>query len=114
MSLKHLLYILGYLVYHQNSLYTIDLLLLKYYPSKNYGKAWSDIKGYLLEIGFNHRQYSGYVSIDNISMTYVIQHIIEMSLLFKWLKYCVKEFGVTIVGDEFSLKRYINQENYLD
>ena len=40
--------------------------LQKYYPSKNYGKAWSDIKGYLLEIGFNHRQYSGYVSIYNI------------------------------------------------
>ena len=79
--------------------------LQKYYPSKNYGKAWSDIKGYLLEIGFNHRQYSGYVSIDNISMTYVIQHIIEMSLLFKWLKYCVKEFGVTIVGDDFFEKR---------
>jgi hypothetical protein len=47
-------------------------------------------------------------------MTYVIQHIIEMSLLFKWLKYCVKEFDVTIVGDEFSLKKYIYQENYLD
>ena len=88
--------------------------LQKYSPSKNYRKAWSDIKDYLLEIGFKHRQYSGYVSIDNISMTYVIQHIIEMSLLFKWLKYCVKEFDVTIVGDEFSLKRYINQENYLD
>ena len=93
--------------------------LQKYYPSKSYKKAWSDIKGYLLEIGFNHRQYSGYVSIDNISMTYVIQHIIEMSLLFKWLKYCVKEFDVTIVdvtivGDEFSLKKYIYQENYLD
>ena len=91
-----------------------DSLLRKYYPSRNYKKGWSDLKKYFINNGFKHRQYSGYVSIDNISMTYVIQHIIEMSLLFKWLKYCVKEFDVTIVGDEFSLKRYINQENYLD
>lgn len=47
-------------------------------------------------------------------MTYVIQHIIEMSLLFERLRYCVKEFDVTIVGAEFSLKKYIYLENYID
>lgn len=60
-----------------------DALLRKYYPSKNYKKAWSDIKSFLLEIGFNHRQYSGYVSIECMSMAYVIQHITEMSLLYQ-------------------------------
>ena len=88
--------------------------LQKYYPSKNYRKTWSDIKDYLLEIGFNHRQYSEYVSVDNISMTYVIQHIIEMPLLFKWLKYCVKEFDVTIVSDEYSMKSYIQPVDVFD
>ena len=44
-------------------------------------------------------------------MAYVIQHITEMSLLYQWLQYCVKEFDVTIVGDEYSLKRYISKEN---
>lgn len=88
--------------------------LQKYYPSKNYRKAWNDIRNYLIEIDFVHRQHSGYVSSSSVSMTYVIQHIIEMSLLFEWLRYCVKEFDVTIVGDEFSLKKYIYLENYID
>ena len=48
-----------------------DILLRKYYPSKNYKKAWSDIKGYLIQNGFNHRQYSGYVSNEKVSMIYV-------------------------------------------
>ena len=88
-----------------------DVQLRKYYPSKNYKKAWSDIKSYLLDNGFNHRQYSGYVSNERISMIYVTQLIGDMSSSFKWLKYCVKEFDVTIVGDEYSLKNYIYQEN---
>ena len=88
-----------------------DVRLRKYYPSNNYKKAWSDIKSYLLDNGFNHRQYSGYISKEPVTMDYVIQHIIEMALLFQWLKYCVKEFDVTIVGDEYSLKNYIYQEN---
>lgn len=91
-----------------------DGLLKRNYPSNNYKKAWNDIRNYLIEIDFVHRQHSGYVSSSSVSMTYVIQHIIEMSLLFEWLRYCVKEFDVTIVGDEFSLKNYIYLENYID
>lgn len=44
-------------------------------------------------------------------MADVIHLITTMSLNFKWLQYCVKEFDVTIVGDEYSLKRYISKEN---
>ena len=88
-----------------------DVRLRKYYPSKNYKKAWSDIKSYLLDNGFNHRQYSGYISKEPVTMDYVIQHILEMALLFQWLRYCVKEFDVTIVGDEYSLKNYLHSNN---
>ena len=86
-------------------------LLKRYYPSKNYKRGWRDIKRYLENNNFIHRQYSGYVSIECMSMAYVIQHITEMSLLYQWLQYCVKEFDVTIVSDEYSLKRYISKEN---
>ena len=88
-----------------------DVQLRKYYPSKNYKKAWSDIKSFLIKSGFAHRQYSGYVSNERISMIYVTQLIGDMSSSFKWLKYCVKEFDVTIVGDEYSLKNYIHSDN---
>ena len=88
-----------------------DVRLRKDYPSKDYKKALSDIKSYLLDNGFNHRQYSGYISKEPVTMDYVIQHILEMALLFQWLRYCVKEFDVTIVGDEYSLKNYLHSNN---
>jgi len=90
-----------------------DHLLKIYYPSKNYKKGWKDIQFYLKNSGFLHRQYSGYVSYDCITMNEVIQIITNMSLSFIWLKKCVKEFDVTIVGDEYSLIDYINQESNL-
>lgn len=88
-----------------------NVQLRKYYPSNNYKKAWSDIKSYLLDNGFNHRQYSGYVSKEPISMIDTIHIITNMSIYLKWLHYCVKEFDVTIVGDEYSLKNYIHSNN---
>ena len=88
-----------------------DSLLRKYYPSNNYKKAWSDIKSFLIKSGFTHRQYSGYVSENNLSMSKTILIIKKMSKKYKWLSLSVKEFDVTIVGDEYSLKNYIHQEN---
>lgn len=38
-----------------------DALLKKYYPSKNYKKGWTDIRKFLNQNSFKHRQYSGYV-----------------------------------------------------
>lgn len=78
-------------------------LLRKYYPSKNYRRGWKDIKSFLENSGFIHRQYSGYVLKDDIAMTDVIYLAKEMSKRLTWLKKCVKEFDVTIVGDEYCL-----------
>ncbi len=36
-----------------------DALVKKYYPSKNYKKAWIDIQKYLVQNDFQYRQYSG-------------------------------------------------------
>lgn len=90
-----------------------DYLLKTHYPSKNYKKGWSDIKDFLENQGFIHRQYSGYVSNNSIYMADVIQIIMKMSLSFKWLRKCVKEFDVTIVGDEYSLIDYLHQKSDL-
>ena len=88
-----------------------DSILRKYYPSKNYKKGWNDLRKYFINNGFIHRQYSGYVSQNPISMTEVVQIIRKLSLNYMWLKYCVKEFDVTIVSDEYSMKKYIHQDN---
>ena len=90
-----------------------DSLLKKYYPSKNYKKGWSDLKKYFINNGFKHRQYSGYVSLYPISMAEVVQIIKKLSSNYTWLKYCVKEFDVTIVSDEYSMKSYIQPNRNL-
>ena len=59
-----------------------DYLLKINYPSKNYKKGWTDIKSYLK---------INALYIDNIQL-------------------CIKEFDVTIVGDEYSLLDYIHQD----
>ncbi len=85
-----------------------DNLLKRYYPSKNYKKGWRDIKRYLENNNFIHRQYSGYVSKEAITMAEVGIIIDEMSYQIKWLKKCIKEFDVTIIGNEYSFIQRIN------
>ena len=91
-----------------------DSLLKQYYLSKSYKNGWKDINKYLVRYGFLHRQYSGYVSKDVISMIDVIQTVRNMAKYLKWIEYCIKEFDVTIVDDEYSLKNYICYKNDFD
>ena len=88
-----------------------DGVLKRNYPSNNYKKAWNDIRAFLVKSGFVHRQYSGYVSKGSLSMAKTIQIIKRMSRKYEWLSLSVKEFDVTIVSDEYSMKKYIHQDN---
>lgn len=76
-----------------------DHLLKLYYPSYNYKNSWKDIQKYLEEQDFIHRQYSGYVSKNFISMT-KLGHILDnMVQQYDWLKNCVKEFDTMIIDE---------------
>ena len=85
-----------------------DSSLRKKYPSNNYKKAWYDVRYFLENSGFKHRQYSGYVSKSDISMLKTIQIIKKMSKKYIWLSSSVQEFDVTLIGDEFILKNISN------
>src|SRR5699024_12881737 len=85
-------------------------LLKKYYPSKNYRNSWREIKKFLEKSDFIHRQYSGYVSRKCIPMADVLNIITEMAIKLKWLKLCVIEFDVTIVGNNRSEERRVGKE----
>jgi len=41
--------------------------LKEHYPNKNYTEAYNDIKKFLLQNGFEHRQGSGYISENDMS-----------------------------------------------
>ena len=63
------------------------------------------------EQDFIHRQYSGYVSKNFISMTklgYILDNMVQQ---YSWLKKCVKQFDITIVGDEYNLFHTIRHKD---
>ena len=67
------------------------------------------LRKFLTSNGFEHRQGSGYVSIENITNSDVIMLIRNMTLKFDWLAYCVEHIDVTNIGKQHSLIDYINK-----
>ena len=90
-----------------------DSLLKKYYPSKNYKNGWRDIKKFFEKSNFVHRQYSGYVSINEIGIAEVGNIVGKMARKWYWLSKSVMQFDVTNVGEEYSFLEKIENETRL-
>ena len=73
-------------------------------------KPYNDIKKFMESNGFEHRQYSGYVSKKQLPIYRVISLISKMGKDYTWLKDCIQKFDVTEIGDTFDLK-YIFDNN---
>ncbi|EPB4329057.1 VapD family protein [Campylobacter upsaliensis] len=70
-------------------------------------KPYGLIKDFMLENGFEHRQYSGYASKEPISNEDVFSIVLRISRKFTWLGSCIKEFDITEIGEQYSLKETI-------
>ena len=70
--------------------------LLKHF--KNTHQAYSAIKVFMEDNGFEHRQYSGYVSTGYISDASVTILTEKLNDKFKWLKDCVQKYDITEIG----------------
>ena len=81
--------------------------LLKHF--KNTHQAYSAIKVFMEDNGFEHRQYSGYVSTGYISDASVTILTEKLNDKFKWLKDCVQKYDITEIGETYDLK-YIFDE----
>lgn len=65
--------------------------LKKYYSGKNYRKAYKDIKTFLCDNGFTHRQWSGYVSKEALSASNLRAKILNLSLNYFFCKKIVSQ-----------------------
>ena len=81
--------------------------LMKHF--KNTHQAYSAIKVFMEDNGFEHRQYSGYVSTNYISNAAITLVTNQLNKKFKWLKDCVQKYDVTEIGETYDLK-YIFDE----
>ena len=73
--------------------------LLKHF--KNTHQAYSAIKVFMEDNGFEHRQYSGYVSREPISEFSAISVTEKLNQKFKWLKDCIQKYDVTEISLSF-------------
>ena len=89
--------------------YDIDTKKYEKYTKKHSPTAYLQLRKFLKSNGFEHRQGSGYVSIENITNSDVIMLIRNMTLKFDWLAYCVEHIDVTNIGKQHSLIDYINK-----
>lgn len=78
-----------------------------FYPGNTYHQAYYDIRQFLESVGFQHRQGSGYISIDPIDFYEISLLINEMSEKFPWLKRCTKVVDTTAIGKTFSMMSYL-------
>lgn len=64
---------------------------------------YSQLKNFMLENGFEHDQYSGYVSIKSINKAEISLLIEKLREELPWIKDCVLKFKVTNIGKQFDL-----------
>lgn len=83
--------------------------LKRYYPGSNYRQAYRDIKKFLIQNGFEHRQWSGYKSIEPLSDYDVMRITKTAKKHFSWLSKCVNRFDFTDVGNCYNMAEIIRQ-----
>lgn len=76
--------------------------LKKYF--KNTSEAYRQIKSFMLKNGFEHRQYSGYTSIEKLHDYNVTELANELKYKFHWIHSCTNKFDVTDIGEQHDLK----------
>lgn len=74
-----------------------------------YKKAYSDIKRFMKKNGFEHRQYSVYVSNEKMSNSDINLLTQKLAKEMPWLSKCTNELDVTNVGSQHSLTKLLDE-----
>lgn len=78
--------------------------LREHYSETNPKGAYKDIMKYLDELGFSHRQYSGYCSKKALSDKDLLIVIDRLFQKFPWLDECSTVFDVTNIYKVYDIK----------
>lgn len=85
-------------------------LLEKYHPSKTATRPYYEIEKFFLDIGFEHRQGSGYRSKERLSNIDVFDMIDSLRKQYLWIDKCIKRIDVTDVGEVYDLVYLFEEE----
>lgn len=71
---------------------------------KNTAEAYNQIKDFMLQNGFEHRQYSGYASKEVMEDDDITLLVLNITNKLTWLYSCTQKFDVTDIGEQHDLK----------
>lgn len=71
---------------------------------KDTREPYGNIKKFMLDNGFEHKQYSGYTSKEALNRYDITKLAKQLNATFPWLGDCIQEFDVTNIGSQYSLK----------
>lgn len=93
---------LGPRKYFKMIAFDLDTNRLKDYYD-DYTKAYKDIRHFMEQNGFTHRQGSVYDSIQKIDDGDIAFLCIDLKDTFEWTKDCIKSFNVTNIGHQYDM-----------
>ena len=90
--------------------FDLDTIKLRqFFGEKGRRKAYSQIGVFLLRNGFEHKQWSGYVSLNPMSYAEVYDIVFKMIDQLYWLPACVNQFDATnVMAETDMLEAIIN------
>ena len=80
-----------------------EALLKQHYPKKDYKQAYKDIRLFMENNGFTHRQWSGYFSDTPLSFADIVDIMDKLWTQFPWLEKCAVKFDITNIGRTYDL-----------
>ncbi|MBX7491285.1 VapD family protein [Helicobacter turcicus] len=86
---------------------------LKKHFGENTATAYNSIKQFMLDNGFEHRQYSGYTSIELMRDRQINLLTRRLARKFTWLSSCIQEFDVTDIGEQYSLSHIFKADKII-
>lgn len=77
---------------------------------KHTAEAYNQIKDFMLDHGFEHRQYSGYVSKEMLDDDDITILTFKLSSQCPWLSSYVQKFDVTDIGEQYDLTHLLTSK----
>lgn len=75
----------------------------------HYKKAYTAIRRFMKRNGFDHRQYSVYISKEKLTTVDVVVLMSKLAEAMPWLFRCVTEIDVTNIGNQHSLLQSLEE-----
>lgn len=88
---------------HKAINFDLDTNALKKIFTDDYSVAYKQIKKFMLDNGFSHRQYSGYISDKPLSEKDIYKLIYDLKNTLPWIMDKVNKFDVTDIGLQYDL-----------